>query len=263
MADYLRARREADLEQTAILVKEGSDSAPPLFCVSGKGGSVVVFRELAKRLGPDQTFYGLTHHGLSRTAFPKTFAALAACYADTIRTLQPEGPYFVAGYSAGGLVAFDIARQLSRAGHEVAFVGIMDAAARPQHVARWKRYAKRAILLRNKPVQSTKRYLRSFALRAKNLLKKAPPTALEERNRIYDTIARRTSMEPYGGRVTLFLARHGWGFDGTSRDLGWTPLAGELEIIDVDGEHATILRDDVDSLGNAMRTVLERLRVSS
>lgn len=263
MADYLRAREEADIERTAILVQRGDDVHPPLFCVSGKGGSVMIFRELAALLGSQQTFYGLTHHGFSTEAFPKTFAALAACYADAIREVQPEGPYYVAGYSAGGVIAFDVARLLSRSGHEVAFVGLIDAAASSQRPPSWKRYLKHISLLREKPMNQAPRYARAIARRALRLVRHAPPTDMQEMNRIFDSIHRRDALLPYAGRVTLFLARHGWGYDGATPDLGWRALCDELDIVPVNGEHHTVIRDDVDSLANAMASALEKARARS
>ncbi len=260
MADYLRARGEADIERTAILVQRGDGTLPPLFCVSGKGGSVMIFRELAALLGSAQTFYGLTHHGFSAEAFPKTFAALAACYVDAIREVQPEGPYYVAGYSAGGVIAFDVARLLSRAGHEVAFVGLIDAAATSQRTPSWKSYLKHLSLLREKPMSQAPRYARAIARRALGLVRRTAPIDMQEMNRNFASIQRRDALLPYAGRVTLFLARHGWGFDGTTPDVGWRALCDDLDILPVKGEHHTVIRGDVDSLAKAMRGALEKAR---
>jgi amino acid adenylation domain-containing protein len=262
MADYLRAVGEADIERTAILVQRGDGTLPPLFSVSGKGGSVMMFRPLAAHLGPAQTFYGLTHHGFAASAFPKTFVALAACYVDAIRAVQPEGPYYLAGYSAGGLIAFDVARQLSRAGHEVAFTGIIDAATTSQPVPAWKHYLKHLSLLREKPLKQTPRYARAIARRLR-LMRPEPVPEVKEMNRHFDAIHRRDVLQPYPGRVTLFLARHGFGFEGTTPDLGWRVLCGELDIVHVEGEHHTVIRDDVASLAKAMRSAMDRAPMSS
>jgi acyl-coenzyme A synthetase/AMP-(fatty) acid ligase/thioesterase domain-containing protein/acyl carrier protein len=254
MADYLRTRAETDIERTAIALQPNG-TRPPLFCVSGKGGSVMIFRELAALLGPDQPFYGLTHHGFANDAFPKTFAALAACYADAIRAIQPEGPYSLAGYSAGGLIAFDVARQMSRAGDEIAFVGLIDSAAKSSRVASWKRPFKHVSLLWRKPSQYAPRYARAIARRM-GLLRKHAPSDLQKMNRIFDSIHPRDSLQPYAGRVTLFLASHGWGFDGTTPDLGWNQFCGELDIVSIAGEHHTVIREDVESLASALGDAL-------
>jgi amino acid adenylation domain-containing protein len=256
MADYLRTRAES-VERVAVMLQRGS-SRPPLFFVAGKGGSVMAFRELAARLGDDQPFYGLTYHGFAPEAFPKTFAAMAACYADAIRAIQPEGPYSVAGYSAGGLIAFDIARQMSRAGDAVAFVGIIDAAAKAERVSRWKRSLKYVSLLWQHPARYTLRYSRAFARRLGLLHVHVPTAGIEKWNRIFESIDRRDRLQPYAGKATLFLASHGWGFDGVNDDLGWRELCGELEVVRVPGEHHTVIREDVAALAAAMRNALDR-----
>ncbi|HEX7149897.1 MAG TPA: non-ribosomal peptide synthetase [Thermoanaerobaculia bacterium] len=258
MADYLRA--ESDLERTAVIVQRGRDGVPPLFCVSGKGGSVINFRELAKLLGADQPFYGLTHHGF--TTMPSTFAAVVACYADAIRSIQPEGPYRLAGYSAGGLIAYEIARHLTRSGAAVDFVGLIDTAAFPDRAPAWRRYTKRMTLIGERPLTMLPRYARAVATRAASLLKgrrwtpPPPPPETEEMNRILEELRKRENLHPYAGRVTLFLARHGWGTDAVTPDLGWRRLCENLEIIPVPGEHHSVIRDDVAALANAFRKAL-------
>lgn len=269
MADYLRA--QPALEQTAILLQRGG-SLPPLFCVSGKLGSVMIFRELAALLGPEQPFYGLTHHGFSADAFPKTLATLAACYAATIRRIQPEGPYYLAGYSAGGVVAYETARQMTAAGERVAFVGMIDTALRAQPSAQWKRYAKHFALLRHRPWKNGPRYARAVGRRVVTLLcwlaripaPRPEPLPYIATNHALTTIRRGATIGPYSGPVTLFLARHGWGTDATNPDLGWRALCGDLRILRVAGEHQSVIREDVASLAEAfVRTMAEARAKSS
>lgn len=214
----------------------------------------MIFRELAALLGSTQTFYGLTHHGFAAESFPQTFAALAACYVDTIRTLQPDGPYCIAGYSAGGVVAFDVARQLARAGCDVIFTGLIDANASPERAPAWKRPLKHLQLLGKKPRSHAPRYLRAIARRLGFVQRTAP---VIDRNRAFDSIERRGAIGFYDGRVTLFVAAHGWGFDGATADLGWRALCRELDVVRVAGEHHTVIRDDVASLAAAMSRALE------
>lgn len=258
MADYLRTRAETDVERIVIaLQREGS--RPPLFCVAGKGGGVMTFRELATLLGPDQPFYGLTHHGFALDAYPKTFAAIATCYADAIRAIQPEGPYYLAGYSAGGAIAFDMARQMTRAGDAVAFVGLIDTSAKIERIASWRRALKYIELLWQQPKRYTLRYWRALARRI-GLMPRNIPAGIAKWNRVFESIHRRDVLKPYEGRVTLFLASHGWGYDGTSRDLGWQALCEELDIVPIRGEHHTVFGEDVGSLAAAMNLELQKAR---
>ncbi len=100
----------------------------PLFCVHALGGEVLYYYRLARELGTDQPVYGLQARPLDGQAeAPQvTSEEMAAEYLDAVRSLQPAGPYLLAGYSFGGIVAFEMARQLTSAGEEVALLALLD-----------------------------------------------------------------------------------------------------------------------------------------
>jgi phthiocerol/phenolphthiocerol synthesis type-I polyketide synthase E len=102
-------------------------SRPPLFCMHGAGGTVLMYRELSRRLGGDQPFYGLQAQGLDGSCAPlTTIEEMAAVYVKEIRKLQPAGPYFISGYCMGGTVAYEVAQQLQRTGETVAMLALFD-----------------------------------------------------------------------------------------------------------------------------------------
>jgi thioesterase domain-containing protein len=103
-------------------------SKPPLFCVHAIDGNVLVFQNLARHLDPDQPVYGLQAKGLDGKQAPHTrFEDMAADYIKEIRTVQPEGPYLLAGYSSGGVVAFEMAQQLQAQGQQVELLALIDS----------------------------------------------------------------------------------------------------------------------------------------
>ncbi len=103
---------------------------PPLFCVHGAKGNVLNFRELARRLPEDQPFFGLQLQGLNGVdPFHQSVPEMAAHYVAEITAHQPEGPYYLGGFSGGGLVALEMARQLTAAGKQVALVLLFDSPA--------------------------------------------------------------------------------------------------------------------------------------
>ena len=107
----------------------------PLFCVHAIGGNVLSLRDLAQHLGPEQPFYALQSQGLNgQEKLPTSVAETAAYYIQEISTIQPNGPYFLAGQSSGGVIAFEIACQLSQAGHKVALLALIDTYP-PQAIA--------------------------------------------------------------------------------------------------------------------------------
>ena len=114
-----------------VLLKAGSGS-PPLFIIHGVGGNVVEVLPTARRMAYPGAVIGIRARGLARGEAPhSSVQAMAADYLTEIKAHQPNGPYFLCGYSFGGLVAFEIARQLSESGNEVGFVGLIDTLMSP------------------------------------------------------------------------------------------------------------------------------------
>jgi thioesterase domain-containing protein/acyl carrier protein len=95
-------------------------AAPPFFCVHGAGGIVIPFYELARRMGEARPFYGIQDTVSDITDRAATVEALATRYVAAVRQVQPRGPYFIGGLCFGGLVAFEMARQLAQQGETVA-----------------------------------------------------------------------------------------------------------------------------------------------
>lgn len=93
---------------------------PPLFARPGHNGDVFCYRALAEHLDPGQPLYGLEPKGIDGSPTPETVEEIARYEVEQIRQLRPHGPYHLAGYCAGGAIAFESARQLAAAGEEVA-----------------------------------------------------------------------------------------------------------------------------------------------
>jgi amino acid adenylation domain-containing protein len=118
LADLVRHGGEA-LKWNWLLPIQPAGSKPPLFLLHGSG-------ELGRQLGMDQPVYGGRTHGLDGRRSPLSVEEMAANYVKEIRMAQPEGPYFVGGYCFGGLLAFEVARQLRERDQEVALLILLD-----------------------------------------------------------------------------------------------------------------------------------------
>jgi amino acid adenylation domain-containing protein len=135
LAGHLRDPAMAGQGSCLVRIQPGG-SRPPLFCAPGAGGNVIYLFELARRLGADQPFYGLQALGLSASTHAvNRVEDQAAHYVREIRSVQSAGPYFLAGHSFGGMVAFEMAQQLRRAGQTVGLLVIFDTNA-PQMIER-------------------------------------------------------------------------------------------------------------------------------
>jgi amino acid adenylation domain-containing protein len=118
------------LPWSPLVPLQPAGSKSPFFCVHPIFGVVFPYYELAYSLGFDQPFYGLQPLGLDGERPPFTcIEDMAAHYIEALRRVQPEGPYYLGGWSFGGLVAFEMAQQLLSSGHQVALLVILDTLA--------------------------------------------------------------------------------------------------------------------------------------
>lgn len=129
LARILRRQSEPAPWSPLVAIQPGG-SDPALFCVHPVGGNVLCYVELARHLGPDRPFYAFQARGLSGEQSPCTrVEEMASIYIEAMRTAQPGGPYFLGGWSVGGVVAYEMARQLEARGEQVALLALIDARA--------------------------------------------------------------------------------------------------------------------------------------
>ncbi|MEH2211066.1 amino acid adenylation domain-containing protein [Nostoc sp.] len=128
-------RQDAGFLHDSPLVKiQSRGSKRPFFCLPGAGGNAIYLHNLARYLGSERPFYSLQARGLDGKQVPHTkIEDIAADYIAALQTIQPEGPYFLAGHCFGGRVAFEMSLQLQKQGQEVALLAIFDALAPNPH----------------------------------------------------------------------------------------------------------------------------------
>ncbi|EMI58308.1 amino acid adenylation domain-containing protein [Rhodopirellula sallentina SM41] len=101
---------------------------PPLFCIHPAGGTVFCYMEMTSHLRSGRAVYGVQANGIDGTQPPhETLAEMAAHYARAIREIHPEGTVHLAGWSLGGNIAFEVARQLQSRGTPVGVVALLDS----------------------------------------------------------------------------------------------------------------------------------------
>ena len=123
------------------LVKSGSlvhikpkGNKPPIYIVHGFGLNVLNFFPLALYMDADQPIFGLQGKGLDGTEELLTSVEdMAAHYINTITEFQPDGPFALAGYSFGGIVAYEMARQLKEQGRQITILAILDTHVAPHY----------------------------------------------------------------------------------------------------------------------------------
>ncbi|MDJ0835579.1 MAG: amino acid adenylation domain-containing protein [Acidobacteriota bacterium] len=124
LAALLGERTEAQPSVLVPLRQEGSQT--PLFLVHPVGGNVFCYAHLARSLPEDLPVYGLRSPHLFRSEGPENAEQLAALYIEAIRSVCPNGPYRLGGWSMGGLIAYEMAAQLTSAGEAVEHLMLID-----------------------------------------------------------------------------------------------------------------------------------------
>ncbi len=115
------------IRSVLVGLQPGGDK-PPLFLIHPLSGELLLYRHLVAALGPEQPVYGFQAVGFATDEAPlETVEEMAAVYVDALLRFQPRGPYLLAGSSLGGLLAFEMARDLRSHGREVTFLGLLDA----------------------------------------------------------------------------------------------------------------------------------------
>ncbi|MFF9803662.1 acyltransferase domain-containing protein [Streptomyces coeruleorubidus] len=258
-----RIRQALPRENTPLRPLRATGSRPPLFLVHAAGGPVAVYRTLAERLGEDRPVYGLERIEEARTVPEK-----ARHYAEAIAAAHPDGPCLLGGWSFGGFVAQETARQLTAAGRDVPLVVLLDSVRplpRPGvtradrirahfegfagHVA--DAYGVRLELPYDELVaMDDDRDRIDTVLRALREAADVPPAALEHQRASYLDMGIGESHRPggYDGPVVLYRATepapHTVRDPAYERDdeaLGWDEVCPRLEVVPVPGHHLSLL----------------------
>jgi thioesterase domain-containing protein/acyl carrier protein len=116
-----------------VRLKTGGNRKKPLFLVHPIDGQVFFYQDLVSGLDSERPVYGLQAPGLADEIEPLTqISEMATHYIEAMRTVQPDGPYLLGGFSFGGLVAFEMSQQLQAQSQEVAFLFLIDTQAMGQ-----------------------------------------------------------------------------------------------------------------------------------
>lgn len=251
----------------------------PLFCLHGGDGGVIFYRELANRMPSDIPFHAIEslELGNSGPIAPTSIEETATCYLQDLLTVQPHGPFRLAGYSFGGVVAHEIACQLQDRGETVELLAMFDT-DNPTAPVRcfcpierlsvfWKSqrhvpFFARLGRLRARFCEGihTNRRIRAELKKAKE---SSPGDAYSDLRRVQVREENWRAMQAYrprhfNGKISLFKSTHVSDKFDRLADYGWRSVAGGgLEILPVGGEHLELFDAEhvaelADSLARAL-----------
>ena len=129
LAARIAEPRSAAAERASCLVRlQTGAPAAPVFFVHAGGGHAVFYRDLARAIDPDRLMYGFEARGLDGVEpLHASVEDMASHYVELARAVHRGGPYLLVGASFGGMIAYEMARQLAAAGHEVPLCALIDA----------------------------------------------------------------------------------------------------------------------------------------
>lgn len=245
------------LEQAApkfpalVLLKPGFQN-PPIFLAHGLGGSVIDFFQPVRRIESDHPIYGMQSKGIDGLDEPsKSVEEMAEYYLQAIREVQTSGPYTLIGYSLGGLVTLEMAQRLTLAGEKIALLVMIDA------------YPNMRFLSLGQQIRLAARQVArvlSFGHFGVGDLYQPPIeislTSAVKRVREAAFLALR-SYQPrfYPGRIKFIRAAVPSKFPADAAAV-WRPLAREIEVQTVPGDHLGMIATHYDSLASVLSRYL-------
>ena len=251
------------------------------------GGAFYSFT-LAHDLGPDQPLYVIDPYKFDGLQVPPTIETMAAAYIKSMRAVQPEGPYLLGGFCAGGLIAYEVAQQLRAEGQAIDLLALIDPMAGPIRLIRLLGGFIRRIgnLVRLNPGKQLDWFLRLRYL--SRVLRHAQDENTEHVDRLMqrwrDEHPRRFSLIPaaealrqdwmavfiwavsgyvppqYSGKITYFFARE----NPDSRHLWWGKVAAteNVDIRVIPGTHETCRTVHIHEMAEHLRTCLEKVQAA-
>ncbi|HXD32280.1 MAG TPA: alpha/beta fold hydrolase, partial [Pyrinomonadaceae bacterium] len=253
-----------------------------LFGVHDMHGSVTHYVQIARSLGPEQTVYALQARGSETEDSPHTdMTAMAASYIDAIREIQPDGPYWLTGYSFGGHIAFEMAQQLTAQGHEAQLIlldthrwvipdmpnGEFDDAiycsswlGDVMKLSQQERKSLSEHLRRLNPEERVEDIIERLKL--SGVVKyDIPATRLRQKLRVQFSNAQALfnyNPAKYPMRITLVVAEES---KEPSLDLGWRDLVSAgVDVHYVPGNHESMIKDpEVGAVGEVIRHCMAKV----
>jgi thioesterase domain-containing protein len=247
-------------------------SKMPLYMVHGAGLNVLLFNTLAMGMSPEQPVYGLQAKGLDGIDEPLTnIEDIAAHYIAAIMEQNPNGPYALAGYSFGGIIAFEMARQLEALGKEVKMLAMFDTYAYrsphfdPALVKLYKRgrfFIKRLLYtftfsngfkytINERSTNIKRRIIRTYwKLRyGKNQTHAGIFGYSNKVDEMNEYAEKHYQLKPYQIAVEVFRAENRTFYMDDADTLGWRPYAlNGVNIHKIPGEHNTIFKAPNDKI---------------
>ncbi|MDB5134737.1 MAG: amino acid adenylation domain protein [Mucilaginibacter sp.] len=265
-AELLKENRKISKLHSLVPIKTTGDKKP-LYIVSGINGTAFAFVEFANMLDADQPVFILQEPQEIEDieGFPDNVEEISAIYITQILKQNPNGPYALAGHCFGGIIAFEMTKQLENMGKEVNLLALFDTVA--YKIEPMEQGAKKNLHMIKKAIQNVifksykniKLFLHDRELSIKyrkysfmqftNRLKRSFNSKNDERyefsekvTQLYERARKNYKITNYNRNMKLFRAKMA-SFDRDDKKyLGWKPYTKSVEVHEVEGDHLTMLK---------------------
>lgn len=262
--------------ESLVMIQRGDARRRPLYLVPGGWGGEIeflVYAELVRNMDRTLPLYGLRPRNSNSDELPgRTVEQFAAGFIEDIMRLQPEGPYMLGGECVGGVIAYEMARQLEAAGEKVSLLLILDTEWPSEDGLRL--FNEWEARLRRKEADSKRR---TFAQHWAEARKESPlgmlryawrhfrPDAIdrqiagfiEERERLtaWPRLLMNHPLKPHAGRVTLLQDEIN--HRGPMLDIWKKHHAGEIDVHVVPGDHTSYIREHAPAAAARLREIID------
>lgn len=243
-----------------VAIKPGGH-LPPLFCMHGGDGGVLFYRGLAGHLASGRPLLAIESPALGSEGEVVCVPVeeTAASYLAALREHQKTGPYYLAGYSYGGLLVFEIARQLVSAGESVAFAGLVDTINPAASIRKYPLVERVLVFWKSRKQTGVFGRIWNLLLRAREGIGTCLRVRKETRSalsagvtqphtelrmlQVRDAHWRSAQLfrpQHLDSHIVLFKSRETDDKFDIPDDYGWAGVVRSLDIAEVDGEHLDI-----------------------
>lgn len=270
-----------------VTVQAGGTKRPLFYMHEDRIGGAYYCFLLADQLGPDQPFYTIEPSKFDDQQDLPTLEAMAAEHIKSLQAIQPEGPYLLGGFCIGGLLAYEMARQLQAHGQQVDLLVLIDPTS-PAHFSDrlvrstisglgsllrlpqkkqlygflWVRHLYRYLRFSDYRqainTAERKRSRRNAALRSLGALFPPDQTLNQDLGAIPTWMLSAYTAGPYPGKITFF-----WAHEEVAGAAKWQNLAQaakETELHIIPGDHLSCLTKHLPSLAEAFRVCLRQVQ---
>ncbi|TDD94739.1 thioesterase domain-containing protein, partial [Flavobacterium cellulosilyticum] len=274
---------DSKISSDCLIPIKPKGNKPPLFMVHGAGLNILNFLNVIKYFDEDQPVYGI--QGIGPNGYDnwyESIEAMAAHYVDAITKINPKGPYALAGFSFGGIVAFEMTRQLKEQGKTVSLSALLDTyvdssyyypTVQQKKIIRyldrtrrrfdfllemlmsWKAFKKR--------INAKKEYLLKTHFDQNNTMTEQEVLALEEfivADSMVSKITDLYHLVPQNFEVDLFRAKDDTNHKLDPTHLGWKKAALKgVRIHNIPGDHLDIVEPPNDKiLARMLQDILDQ-----